>query len=457
MSNNQNQPTAQTLGNPKELYPQKLLSARTTALFVTIPQTKINYQELHNKILTKKNINYLLTKLEQHKDEGLHIHIIVKSNQAFRISAIHNIIMSFKEDRTGNSTIDYQKPDNIQASINYLKKEETSIIDQPFLEWGEAPRPAHRPKKNIQEEDIFNALELAQDGQADEALQQIRQSNPRDYLLYKNQIRETLQSEKKPLKKWDLPEYNTDETKLTKSQQKLWDLLQRPPKARQIFWITGDYGSGKTFIKNYIENNYEYGTYDAGQSASLDNVAYAYNEEGAIMWDLPRTFNFAEMGDAIANVIEKFSDYGTKISSKKYNGKTQRVRGHTIVFSNQPCLQQLEHRDIVKIHMIKDNEDEEETHLVHSNEEYITYAPNRNESIRPVISNNSVLSESEEEEDEVIIEETTNPNIQRITRGSIYKYKTNYKTKPEGKTYTKVLDTFNEAEQFIKRMTQEKK
>jgi hypothetical protein len=94
--------------------------------------------------------------------------------------------------------------------------------------------------------------------------------------------------------------------------------------------------------------------YDAGQSASLDNVAYGYDQEGVIAWDLPRTFDFEEKGDHIANVIEKFSDFGQSITSKKYKGKTQQVRGHTIVFSNREPLEQLAHRDIVHINLEKE-------------------------------------------------------------------------------------------------------
>ena len=89
--------------------------------------------------------------------------------------------------------------------------------------------------------------------------------------------------------------------------------------------------------------------YDAGSTASLDNIAYGYDEEGIIAWDLPRTFNFTELGNPIASVIEKFSDFGQTITSKKYSGKTQKVRGHAIVFSNSPPIEQLLHRDIIHI------------------------------------------------------------------------------------------------------------
>jgi len=291
-------------------YTEKLLNRQIRSQFITIPQTTINEVELYNKLKEYKQIKYLIVKLEQHKDEGLHIHIVAKFKSQILLKQIHKIIIEFNDRTTLNGTIDYQTPKNISASINYLKKEETSVMEHPYLEHGELPKESGRPNKKTGNTDdaILEALELAREGNTDEALDAIKQSNTRDYLLFKNQIKETLLGEKQH-KKWTAPNMNISNVKLTKSQQQVWDLIQQPPKARRIIWITGNYGSGKSYLKNYIENNYEYGTYDAGQSASLDNVAYAYNEEGAILWDLPRTFNFNDLGDSIANVIEKFSDF----------------------------------------------------------------------------------------------------------------------------------------------------
>jgi hypothetical protein len=248
-----------------------------------------------------------------------------------------------------NGLINYQTPKKINATIQYLKKEYTEVEDEPYLEWGDAPRDIGRPSITDKDATILEALNQAQEGNIEEAKDMIRTIAPMDYLKYKNVINETLTSENKTYKKYDLPDISSDSVQLTPQQQKVWDLLQTTPKARRIIWITGNYGSGKSFLHNYIHENHEYGTYDAGQTASLDNIAYGYNEEGVITWDLPRTYDFTNYGDAIANVIEKFSDFGQTITSKKYNGKTQKVRGHAIVFSNRQPLEQLQHRDIIHI------------------------------------------------------------------------------------------------------------
>jgi hypothetical protein len=284
---------------------------------------------------------------------------------------------------------------------------------------------------------------------------------------------ETLQQEQKPVKKWDIPTYDKEDIKLTDNQQLIWDKLQQPPKARQIFWITGNYGSGKTFIKNYIENNYEYGTYDAGQSASLDNVAYAYNGEGAIMWDLPRTYDFTTLGDTIANVIEKFSDFGTKVSSKKYNGKTQHIRGHTIVFSNHEPINQLKHRDIIHIDLSSeaktarsalaqeersdDNEDDSTDYIKYRQE--LEEQSNQMETKYPHLfrQTNEIkhidlsepTSSEEEEENQIKLEATEYPEINKAYNGTLIRYIVQYQTKQGGRIITKATDSITEAKEYF--------
>lgn len=360
-----------TLGKTHEIYPSKLLDTRIRSNFITIPQTTINYKELHNKLVAYKQIKYCITKLEQHKDQGYHIHIVLKTKQQVCLRSIHNIILNTPGDIKG--TINYQKPLKINATIQYLKKELTEVQDSPYLEDGDRPLDSGITKNSQQRKDdkdkyLLEALELASNGETDDALEHIRQTNPRDYLLYKNTIKDTLQCENKLQKKWKKDDVSIANVKLTEKQQQVWDLLQIRPKARTIIWVTGQYGSGKSFLYNYIKRNYEYRMYDAGQSASLDNVAHGYDEEGVIAWDLPRCYDFNEKGNTIATVMEKFSDFSNTVTSKKYNGKTQDILGHVLVFSNHPPLQQLAHRNIVHIdlsqqkkeHQFSDSEDDSE-------------------------------------------------------------------------------------------------
>ena len=305
---------------------------------------------LVDNIKEYKQVTYLLAKREQHKDHGEHIHLVVKFKQQVKTRIIHNIIMN--TEGKINGSIEYKKPDHIGKSISYLHKKESSL-EEP-IEHGERPVNQGRPcsSQDDKEPEYQSAIALAENGQLDEALDIIKSADPIKYLQYKETFKENLTTENKVRKYYDLPDYSN--AKLSSTQQQVWKLLQSAPKPRRIIWVSGEYGAGKSFLYQYIKSNHEYEMYDAGQSASLDNVAYGYDQEGVIAWDLPRTFDWEEKGDHIANVIEKFSDFGQSITSKKYKGKTQQVRGHTIVFSNAAPIQQLAHRDIVHIQLKKE-------------------------------------------------------------------------------------------------------
>lgn len=110
---------------------------------------------------------------------------------------------------------------------------------------------------------------------------------------------------------------------------------------------------------NYINENYDYGIYSAGSTASLDNAVYGYEEQGAIAWDIPKNYDYETFGNSLASTIEKFSDYGQYLTSRKYAGKKIQVKGHVIVFSNRPVIAQLKHRDIIEINTHDDLTQEE--------------------------------------------------------------------------------------------------
>jgi len=337
----------QIIQDKQNKYNEQFLNKRHTALFVTIPQTTIKTQELVDNIQKYKQVSYLLAKREQHKDNGEHIHLVIKFKQQVKTKSIHSIIM--KTEGKIDGLIDYKKPEHIGKCISYLFKEETSI-EEP-IEYGERPIPQGRPSAD-KETEYHTAIELAENGQLEEAMETIKSADPLEYIKYKETFKENLKTENKVRKYYTLPDYS--KAKLSRTQQQVWDILQEAPKPRRIIWVSGEYGAGKSFLYQYIKSNHEYEMYDAGQSASLDNVAYGYDQEGVIAWDLPRTFDWEEKGDHIANVIEKFSDFGQSITSKKYKGKTQQVRGHTIVFSNSPPIDQLAHRDIIHVRLKKE-------------------------------------------------------------------------------------------------------
>lgn len=304
-----------------------------------------------------------------------------------------------------------------EQNITYCSKEDTT----PFIK-GE-PKGNYKVTKNSNDEVFIDAIQLAQDGNIDEAQELVRNTAPLQYLINSTKINDTLNTLNKTRIKYDLPDMSSENNKLKPQQQKVWDLLQQTPKQRRIIWVTGNYGSGKSYLYNYIKENHPYAMYDAGQTASLDNIAYGYDEEGVIAWDLPRTFNFTELGNPIASVIEKFSDFGQTITSKKYAGKTQKVRGHALVFSNAPPLEQLQHRDIIHIDLSKEDEDDEPIRDHKEQELQLKTPPTIMEPLKELPPANKDEDSEEEEEtgfydEDIPIHTQTNTLENYITRNN---------------------------------------
>jgi len=337
--------------NNKSIYTTAFLKKKMRSMFVTIPHTSIQLELIHNAIIQSKQIVYCKTAQEHHKDGDTHIHILIKFNTSTPITTIHNIIKNtLLEPPKG--TINYQVPKSDIATDTYLDKEGN------FLEYGDKPerkksgRPLTNRNNDTRNMGAFEAITLAQQGDLEGAIATIIENQPMEYLRSKESIENNLKSINITRKRYSLPDMTCAELKPW--QQQVVDLIKDHPKDRRIIWISGKPGCGKSYLFNYLSDlqNYEYGLYNAGQCISLDNLAYAYDEEGIIAWDFPMNFNFdGDIRGHIANVIEKFSDFGQKISSKKYKGSNKYIRGHCVVFSNRGPLHELNHRDIIHINI----------------------------------------------------------------------------------------------------------
>lgn len=228
---------------------------------------------------------------------------------------------------------------------------------RPLSEEKEAREAEKKEKKEQCEEDLKEALIMANTDSAEKAMAWLTGKQPMLVArTYSNLFQMFKAAAKKIRPKWEVPDYDPKKVKMWRWQQVLWDHICQPPSARRIFWITGDVDAGKSWMYNYIERNYQYGVYDAGKAASMDNCLYFYDEQGVVLWDLPMNFEYSKFEDLLATAMEKFSDFGQTCQAKKYHGKTVTVRCHVVVFANRPCLEGLMHRDIVSIHAQRDSD-----------------------------------------------------------------------------------------------------
>lgn len=331
-------------GRTPELYPPALLNKRMRSIFITLPKSYQDTSALFNALKkSSKSITYVLVAQEKHKDNTPHIHIQYEVNNSIKVETIHKKIIQV-EGNIGGS-INYQSIKNSDATNNYIKK------DGNYLEFGKRKKQHNRTTYDKEGENMCIKT-ILEDGEMsiEEKLDYVKQTQPLMYMDKRDKLKIMLEEEE-VVEKWELPDMSKENITLRPYQQQLWDMISNPPKARQIIWVYGKPGQGKSFMYNYLEENYKKKVYCAGQSASLDNVVYGYNEEGAIIWDIPKSYNWEneELVNTLASTIEKFSDFGTTITSKKYQGKKCRVRGHAIVFSNHKPIKQLKHRDIITI------------------------------------------------------------------------------------------------------------
>ena len=331
-------------GRTQGLYKEKFMKIELRRHFITIPQTEQDHNKLYEQLKENtRNLKYLLISQEEHADGGQHYHIMITTHKPSTRKSIHKNIMKIQGNIKGS--INYQAVDCLMKSETYIKKYGT------YLESGEIKTQKYNAKtKDKINEDLHEIY--TNDLTTEENLKLIQEKQPAYSTQYSENIKIKLEEkiiEAKPLKKWKIPIYDTKNTTLRPYQKKLWDLISEPPKNRRIIWVCGKPNSGKSFMFNYINENYEYGIYSAGSTASLDNAVYGYNEEGAIAWDIPKNYDYENFGNSLASTIEKFSDFGQTLTSRKYKGKKVKVSGHVIVFSNRTVLDQLRHRDIIEI------------------------------------------------------------------------------------------------------------
>lgn len=337
-------------GRTTTLYTDTFKANRSRNIFVTIPKSYQDFDELHYTLKKmSKNISYALTAKEEHIDGTPHYHINIASSNALEYKSVLKHIFKVKGNIGGS--INIQLVRNSNATVTYIKKHGN------FKEEGTPPLASGRPKDDLTpqqklEQNLLHILSPDNTDSIDVKLQTILQNEPAYTIQHADKIKAQLKQLEQPVRlKWEYEVRTPANTTLKPYQQKIWDILQTPPKQRQIIWVTGPPGTGKSFIYNYIQDNYKYGSYSAGQSASLDNIVYGYDEEGVIMWDLPKNYTWSneDLVNSLTSSIEKFSDYGQLLTSKKYKGNKVRALGHVIIFSNRTVLDQLKHRDIIEI------------------------------------------------------------------------------------------------------------
>lgn len=144
-------------------------------------------------------------------------------------------------------------------------------------------------------------------------------------------------------------------------QQDVMDILEQPPKKRQIIWIwSTEHGTGKSTFKDYLITK---GKRILDGCSRIADTVYAFDDHEIIWFDCAKAETEEDRNRRLyANVtqtdkydeifyfqLEKLSNMTTHTSSK-YNSRTKLVWAHIIVTSNEkPPLVKLPDR-ITGIH-----------------------------------------------------------------------------------------------------------
>lgn len=235
-------------------------------------------------------------------------------------------------------------------NLDYHEKDKGVL--GPFVEYGKWRCEGRPPTDADVKKRIYSrAVELAKEGSVVAAMDHIQSEDPREFLLNGKRLRENLEGLVPPKRRFLAPDLSG--AKLRMWQQVLYEMLLKDPVPRRIIWVSSEKPNlGKSFVLTYMQQVYPFGVYEAGECVSLDKVVYGYSGEGVIAWDFPMNFEWEKFETPMAAVIEKFSDFGQRLASKKYGCKSSQIQGHVVVFSNRNPPESLAHRDVFWIHAL---------------------------------------------------------------------------------------------------------
>lgn len=201
--------------------------------------------------------------------------------------------------------IEIRKGTREQARV-YCMKEETREEDTKYIEYGSWESGGQGNRNDLRQlaTRLFNG-ELTQ--------KDIENDYPHYYIQYYNTINMILKQKHIEQQKEQLKQYFKD-TKLKEWQQQVLNILSKQ-NDREVLWIHDiDGNNGKTYLSKYL-----LATDDVYycQNGKVADIAYAYNNQETVIFDLTRT----QQDHINYSVIESFKN--GLIFSSKYESTTK--------------------------------------------------------------------------------------------------------------------------------------
>ena len=345
-------PTEAPEAEDKKAAFREVMRKQVSRVALTIKHTDVQKEELRD--LLGPMCRYLRVGHELHEEHvpdrpDDHLHAYLQLSAQKRLGEIYKLVQDKLDDRYYGRPDVRQLPSNTDAAKwnNYCKK------DGDYIDHGELQMAGPARKRGEQDEAPYHEfLHVAATEGVDAAMAYASEELVEQYCTRYSALKEAAESKKPRRTKYDLPSMEAKDVQ-PRQWQKAWlpRVVEKKPTRRRIHWVWGSPGQGKSWVHDFLDANHPHGCFNAGNRCCLDNLAYNYNEEGVVMWDFPKNFDWDGMSLAAASVIEKFSDFGTPLRSLKYKGKSCYARGHVVVFANRPPIAELAHRDVQEFHI----------------------------------------------------------------------------------------------------------
>lgn len=342
---------------------EKVMQKQVSRCAVTIKHTSVTKEEA--VALFKPLCHFVRCGHELHKEqiEGYpddHLHLYLQLSTQKRLMQIYKLIRDNFDDRmygrpdvrqlvggTDKSTGRLYTAEEASCRWNNYCKKEDDYLDEGELKLAGPARIESSQSSQYSDTLYTDALNIAEANGIEAAMDYARQHMPREYATRHSQLFEAFTCVQPKRKRYSAPSMRAGDVTL-RPWQKHWlpRVMSRDPVRRRIHWVYGSPEQGKSFLHDYLEANHPCGIFNCTDRCGINDLAFQYDEEGVVMWDFPKNFDWDTMEATACSVIEKFSDFGTKLRSLKYKGKNPTALGHVVVFANCPCPQRLKHRDI---------------------------------------------------------------------------------------------------------------
>ena len=357
-------PAEAPVAEDKEAAFREVMRKQVSRVALTIKHTDVQKEELRD--LLAPMCHYVRVGHELHEEQlperpDDHLHAFLQLSTQKRLGEVYKLVQDKFDKRFYGRPDVRQLPSNTDAAKwnNYCKKD-GDYIDHGELRIGGPTRqqgaqdtaPYHEFLHIAATQGVEAAMAYASEERPPSVGAGRRPTLAEQYCTRYSALREAAESKKATHTKYELPSMAAKDVK-PRPWQKAWQprVMDRRPVARDIHWVWGGPGLGKTWEVDYLVANHPHGCFIAGNRCCLDNLVYNYDEEGVVLWDFPMNFDWENMSLAAAAAIEKFSDFGTCLRSLKYKGKKCYARGHVVVFANRPPIPELAHRNIKEFHI----------------------------------------------------------------------------------------------------------